>query len=178
MKNISKRKHLIIDGICMIILILIDQFTKKLAVLNLKDKPPFVIIDKVFVLSYLENRGAAFGMMQNRQIFFLIVSLLFLVAICYVLFKLPLQKKYLAAEIVFVALAAGAVGNMIDRAVNNYVVDFFYFELIDFPVFNVADIYVTLSSIALFILLIFIYKEEDLEFIKFFKTPDKKDEQL
>ena len=60
---------------------------------------------------------------------------------------------------------AGAIGNMIDRAVRGYVVDFFYFRLIDFPIFNVADIYVTVTMILLLILILFYYKEEDLEFL-------------
>ena len=59
-------------------------------------------------------------------------------------------------------IGAGAVGNFIDRMSNGYVVDFFYFKLINFPVFNVADIYVTLSAVFLVILLLFKYKEEDL----------------
>lgn len=172
----SKSFHLIIDLISIAALIILDRITKNLAVTHLKDKPAYPIINKVFVLSYLENRGAAFGIFQNRQIFFLIVSVVFVVGIGYFLLKLPLEKKYNVAEAVLVFLAAGAFGNMIDRAMQNYVVDFFYFELIDFPVFNVADIYVTLSCIALFILIVFVYKEEDLEFLSFKKK--NKDEQI
>ena len=58
---------------------------------------------------------------------------------------------------------AGAYGNFIDRLRLGYVIDFFYFKLIDFPVFNVADIYVTVSTIVFCLLLFFYYKEEDLE---------------
>ena len=60
---------------------------------------------------------------------------------------------------------AGAFGNMIDRAFRGYVVDFFYFKLIDFPIFNVADIYVTVTMVLLMGLILFYYKEEDLEFL-------------
>ena len=172
----SKSFHLTIDVISIVLLIILDRITKNLAVAHLKDKPAYPIINRVFVLSYLENRGAAFGIFQNRQIFFLIVSVIFVVAIGYFLFRLPLEKKYNVAEAVLIFLAAGAFGNMIDRAVQNYVVDFFYFELIDFPVFNVADIYVTLSCIALFILIVFVYKEEDLAFMSLKKK--HKDEQI
>ena len=56
-------------GILTVILIALDQFTKKLAVLYLKDQDPFVIWDGVFELHYLENRGAAFGMLQNQKVF-------------------------------------------------------------------------------------------------------------
>ena len=60
-------------------------------------------------------------------------------------------------------IASGAVGNMIDRVALGYVVDFFYFELIDFPIFNVADIYVTCATIILAILILFYYKDEELD---------------
>ncbi|MDY2590860.1 MAG: signal peptidase II, partial [Agathobacter sp.] len=60
---------------------------------------------------------------------------------------------------------AGAIGNLIDRIVNNYVVDFFYFKLIDFPIFNVADIYVTIAAFLFIVLGFFYYKEEDFEII-------------
>ena len=59
-------------------------------------------------------------------------------------------------------IVAGAMGNIIDRIRNGFVVDFIYFSLIDFPVFNVADIYVTCSAIALIVLFLFIYKEDDI----------------
>ena len=69
-----KRNFIIFDFIMIIILISIDQYTKHLAVLNLKDKPAFSIIDGVFELNYLENRGAAFGMLQNQKGFFILIS--------------------------------------------------------------------------------------------------------
>jgi len=166
MLNITKVIHFIADILIITILVWIDQYTKKLAVIHLKDKPDYILIDKVFELSYLENRGAAFGVFQNKQVMFLIISSVFVIIITYLLYKLPIGKKYIFAEISLVLLFAGAIGNMIDRVVNNYVVDFFYFVLINFPVFNVADIYVTVSSIVLFILIVFVYSEDDLTFIK------------
>ena len=66
-----------------------------------------------------------------------------------------------------IILTAGAIGNFIDRLTRGYVVDFFYFSLIDFPIFNVADIYVVVATIGLFILFLFVYKEKDLEFLNF-----------
>ena len=75
-------------------------------------------------------------------------------------------------NLILIFFVAGAIGNLIDRIVNNYVVDFFYFKLINFPIFNVADIYVTVAAFAFIILGIFYYKEEDFEMI--FKKKDKK----
>ena len=87
--------------------------------------------------------------------------------IVYVLLKTPNQHKYVKLHIALVFIASGAIGNMIDRLKLDYVVDFLYFSLINFPIFNVADIYVTLSAIYLVILLLFVYKERDLEFLSF-----------
>ena len=143
--------------------VILDQYTKHLAVLRLKDQEPFVIIDGIFELQYLENRGAAFGMLQNRQIFFIIsVAVITAVAILF-LIRVPLEKKFFPLEICTAAILSGAFGNCIDRVKQGFVVDFFYFKLIDFPIFNVADIYVTVATVFLVILLFWYYKEEDLE---------------
>ena len=64
-----------------------------------------------------------------------------------------------------VLLLSGAVGNLIDRAVRGFVVDFFYFSLIDFPIFNVADCYVVCAAGLLILLIGFFYKEEELSFL-------------
>ena len=160
-----KRNFIIFDFIMIIILIAVDQYTKYLAVLNLKDKPAYSIIDGVFELNYLENRGAAFGMLQNQKGFFILISCIVLMAICYILFKMPEDKKYNIMHILLVLIASGAIGNMIDRVRLEYVVDFFYFVLINFPIFNMADIYVSVACILLAIVMLFVYKEEDLDFL-------------
>ena len=76
------------------------------------------------------------------------------------------EKKYIPLKILCGMITAGGIGNLIDRVRLNYVVDFIYFSLIDFPVFNVADIYVTTSMILLLILVFFYYKDEDFQFLK------------
>ena len=78
---------------------------------------------------------------------------------------MPSDSKYLAVGIVLSCILAGAVGNLIDRVNHKYVVDFIYFMPIDFPVFNVADIFVTLGCIAFAILVIFVYKDRDFDFL-------------
>ncbi len=143
------------------LLVVLDQFTKYLAVLKLKDQAPYMMIPGVFQLRYLENRGSAFGMMQNRQFFLLVVTVLFLALLIWFFLRLPETKKFRPLKVILVFVLSGAVGNMIDRVRLRYVIDFFYFELIDFPIFNVADIYITVSGILFFILFLFYYKEED-----------------
>ena len=152
--------------VALVVLIGLDQLTKYLAVLFLKGKDAVILIPGVLQLQYLENRGAAFGMLQNKQWFFGILTALFLVVAVWVYRKVPKTKRYLPLIASGIVLVAGAIGNFIDRIINQYVVDFIYFSLIDFPIFNVADICVTLSVIALLILIFFHYKEEDFKFFK------------
>ena len=158
---------MLIDFIFLAILIFLDQITKYFAIVYLKDQAPLKLVDGVFELNYLENRGAAFGMLQDQKFFFVFIATVILAVIMYVLFKTPNQKIYTKLHLALVFIAAGAVGNMIDRLRLDYVVDFFYFSLINFPIFNVADIYVTCAAIYLVILLLFVYKESDLEFLSF-----------
>ena len=165
--RLKKKLLIFLDllGICA--LVAIDQYTKYLAVIHLKDKPAFIIFNGVLELNYLENKGAAFGMLQNQKVFFIFVAIVVLSVICYVLFKVPDQKKYRILHLLLSLITAGAIGNMIDRIRLDYVVDFIYFVLINFPIFNVADMYVTISTAALIIMLLFVYKENDLSFISF-----------
>lgn len=141
--------------------LILDQFTKYLADIYLKDRPGKVLIDGVFELRYLENRGAAFGMLQNMQYFFVVGALLVCAVVIYLFFRIPDTSRYMPLNICAVLLCAGAVGNMIDRIRLNYVIDFFYFKLIDFPIFNVADCYVVIACIVFALLILFYYKEED-----------------
>ena len=141
----------------------LDQFTKYLAVKNLKGAEPHVIVKGVFQLEYLENRGAAFGLFQNQRFFFFLSVAVVCAAIVWYFLKAPMERKYLPLRACAVLIAAGAVGNFIDRIRLGYVVDFLYFKLIDFPIFNVADIYVTVSTALFIVLLCFYYKEEDID---------------
>ena len=127
---------LIIDALIAAVLLVLDQFTKHLAVVHLKNQPAYVIIDGVAVLLFF-------------------------------LFKLPEQKKFRIVHVLLAVIVAGGIGNMIDRFRLDYVVDFISFVLINYPIFNVADIYVVVATIGLFILFLFVYKEKDLEFLNF-----------
>ena len=149
----------------MILLILLDQWTKLLAVAKLKDQSDVTLIPGILDLHYLENRGAAFGMLQNRQWVFVLIGILFLLIAAYVYLRMPKDHKFLLLGITIITIAAGAIGNLIDRVLQNYVVDFFMTTFINFPVFNVADIYVTVGTIVLIISILFVYKDDDFEFL-------------
>lgn len=153
------------------VLIGIDQYTKALAVARLKNQQPFVILDGVFEFLYSENRGAAFGLMQGRQGFFFLIGIVVLAVAGYAMLRMPgwQEKRYHWLKLCVIMITAGAVGNMIDRVSQGYVVDFLYFKLINFPIFNVADIYVTTATALLFVVLCFYYKEEELDIFRFSK---------
>lgn len=164
-KVFKKIRLLVFDCILLVFFVFFDQLTKNIAVKELKGKEPITIIQHVLELQYLENRGAAFGVLQNQKIFFVLIAVIILAVIINVLFRAPLTKKYRILHILLVLIASGAIGNMIDRLSQNYVVDFIYFSLIHFPIFNVADIYVTCSTIGLILVILFYYKEDDFRFL-------------
>ncbi len=154
----------------------LDQLTKYLAVTYIQGNT-ITIIEGVFQLRYLENTGAAFGILNNQQWFFLIITFLTLFFVFFVYIKMPKTKHFVPLRICLVVLVAGAIGNMIDRIRFGYVVDFLYFQLIDFPIFNVADIFATLSTITLIILFLFYYSEEDFDMLfQVFKRKKEKQE--
>lgn len=168
-KNTDKKKkkiyQLLIDFVVFAVLVFADQISKHYAVLGLKGKPEIVWIPGVFELKYLENRGAAFGMLQNGKVFFIFAAVVMITVIVFVLVKTPVSRKYRPWHVFLVMIAAGGIGNMIDRLRLEYVVDFLYFSLIDFPIFNVADIFVSVGTFLFVIYLLFFCKEEDLAFI-------------
>ncbi|MDO4261588.1 MAG: signal peptidase II [Eubacteriales bacterium] len=145
------------------VLILLDQWTKYLAVRYLKGSEALSIVDGVFELRYLENRGAAFGILQGQRAFFLVIAALVLAGVVWLFSRMSREEKFWPIRLIAVAVLAGAWGNMLDRMRLGYVVDFFYFRLINFPIFNVADIYVSVAMAALAVLIFFYYKDEDLE---------------
>ena len=154
-----------IFGFFVVILIVFDQWTKALAYDELRVNGPIVIWDGIFELLYSENRGAAFGILQGQKWFFLLIAAAVVVVILLFLSKMPNEKKMLPLFFCTILLASGAIGNVIDRLYRGFVVDFLYFKLIDFPIFNVADCYVVVAAGLLILLNGFIYKDEDLEFL-------------
>lgn len=189
------KKTLILSGFATLVLIALDQFTKYLAVLFLKDKPAIPIIKDIFELKYLENTSAAFGMdpisllhnlfefeifnqnpelyLNARMGFFYVLTIAMILLFIWGFIKIPNSKRFIYIDWILIFMSAGAIGNLIDRISQQYVVDFLYFKLINFPIFNVADIYVTCSAIAIIILGIFYYKDEDFELIFPSKKKDK-----
>lgn len=161
----KKNKQLFTGFVVTILCIVLDQFTKYLASIHLKDSAPIRLLPGVFELSYLENRGAAFGIFQGQKTFFIILTILLLIFLIYLYIQILGEKRYKWIRMIIIVLTAGAVGNFIDRCTHDFVIDFFYFSLIDFPVFNVADIYIVVSIFALMGCICFYYTEEDFDYL-------------
>lgn len=170
MREKKKHKLLIIDGLVAAVLLCLDQFTKYLAISRLKGNPALVLVEGILELQYVENTGIAFSLFRNRKIFILIMGFGVLAVILFFLLKVPQGKKFRIVHFLLSALIAGALGNIIDRIRFDFVVDFISFVLIHYPVFNVADCYIVISAILLFFLFMFVYKEDELEFLSFRKN--------
>lgn len=143
-----------------------DLLTKFIAQTTLEGKKPIVLIDGVLELLFIRNEGAAWGMFSGAGIIFSVIAIAAIIFMIYVLIKMPATKHYGMLLATIICLFTGALGNLIDRLWLSYVRDFIYFYGIDFPVFNVADIFVTIGAVLLIISLIFIYREKDYAFLK------------
>ena len=132
-----------------IVAVFLDQLTKYLTVLHLKPIDTFPIIEDVLHLTYVENTGAAFGMMKDARWVFMITSSVAIVAILvYMFYRTYVKKEPLhwmeALSLTFIV--GGGIGNMIDRTVLGYVVDMIDCRFINFAVFNVADSFVCIGA--------------------------------
>ncbi len=146
-----------IEGLNMIYYIIalgfiaIDILTKISAENSLKAIETIPIIQDIFHLTYVENRGIAFGMFSGGRVYFVIISLIILALLAVVLLKTPKESRTVWLKMATAFIYGGAIGNMVERIFKGYVVDFLDFRIIDFPVFNVADIAVCVGAAMLII---------------------------
>lgn len=137
------------------VLIVADYITKLWAERVLTKISSIPLIENVFHLTYVENRGIAFGMFSGRRVVFIAVSLIVMAVLLIIVFKTPKDTRTVWLKGGASLVIAGAIGNLIERLVKGYVVDFFDFRLINFPVFNVADIAVCVGVVMLLIHFLF-----------------------
>ncbi|MEG2338027.1 MAG: signal peptidase II [Clostridium sp.] len=135
------------NALMIFILVLLDQGSKYLANVTLKGESDIVLVKGLFSLTYLENRGAAFGMFQNNK--FILVGLTSLVIIGLIIFLYKEKRLTKTLKISIILIIGGAIGNLIDRVFLGYVIDYFHFyitDIFDWPVFNIADICVVIGT--------------------------------
>lgn len=175
MKKVFMRYILPILGV--IGVVLLDQWTKYLTVTKIGDSR-IVLWENVFELVYVKNNGMAWGMLQNQQWLFIVMTPIVLIFMAWFYVKMPYEKKFLPMRILEVMLAGGAIGNLLDRMFRGefcqgHVVDMFYFKAINFPVFNVADSFISVAFVLLVVLVMFKYSEEDFDRMFHLKKKEK-----
>lgn len=145
-------------GVLAVLLIFIDQITKYLAIHNLKGQGMISVLGEVLCLRYVENTGAAFSLFHNTDSFMTVVSIMTFIVLGFFVYgyaKLLKTGEFRSERIAIIFLFGGAAGNLIDRVMYHFVVDFIYVKIIDFPTFNVADCYITCAVFFIIIRLIY-----------------------
>lgn len=131
------------------VLVLIDQASKYLTVQNIELGEVVEVIPNIISLTYIRNTGAAFSILEGQMWFFYIVTILVVGFLLYYMYTEAKTNKTLG--VLLAVILAGALGNFIDRLIFQYVIDMIKLEFIDFAIFNVADSYLTVGVILLFI---------------------------
>ena len=148
------KKRGIVAGI-IAALIVLDQLVKSYVVQNIALGEIKSWIPNLVSLTYLQNRGAAFSMLQNQQWFFAVITLVVMAGAIWYLHKHIEDSFWIVFGLVLII--AGGLGNFIDRISQGFVVDMFHLDFINFAIFNVADSYLTVGVV---VLLIAMLKEE------------------
>lgn len=166
MKDKIIKARPLISILIILVCVGIDQLTKILAINNLRDLADEIpVINKVFGLYYVENKGISFSMLSSKMALIIIITSIIMLILIYVMIRTPKTKYFMPFSIVLSVIVGGAAGNMIDRIFRGYVIDFIMLDFINFPIFNVADIFVCVGLFILVILIIFKYKDKDFDFI-------------
>ena len=171
-------------AIALVCILILDQALKYYTILNIIPGNSKELLPGFLELTNVHNTGAAFGMIENGRWFFIVLTAILAVVIIVLLARDIITGRL--ARFSLLAILAGGIGNCIDRIVNGYVVDMFHFDFLifgkwDFPVFNVADIFVTVFGIIFCFCLVFgkvIDKEEVLDVLPGKKHEDRKSQNV
>lgn len=137
----------------------LDQLFKYLAIVFLSDSIlTFPIIENVFHLTYIENRGAAFSMLEGKTVFLTVLTGLVIIALIYLLVADKIKSNYVIWSVALII--GGGIGNIVDRIFRGFVVDYLDFRLINFAIFNFADCCIVVGTILILIYVIFFDKGE------------------
>lgn len=128
-------------------IIVLDQWAKYLANIHLRTIETYPLIQNVFHLTYRENTGAAFSILRDNQAFLQIITVVVVIILIFYLGKILKKRNLFLLKLPLAFIIGGAIGNLIDRIRLDYVIDFFDFNLINFAVFNVADVFIVIGSI-------------------------------
>ncbi len=141
-------------SIIIIAAVLLDQITKYIVVQTMPLYHSIPVIDGFFSFTHIRNTGAAWGMLSNSRWVFITATAIALVVLPLVLYRY--RKTHVMFGLSLSFIIGGAAGNMIDRIFLSYVVDFLEFTFIEFPVFNVADVFIVVGSAMMIVYILFI----------------------
>ncbi len=150
---------LVLYFVLAILLAVFDQLSKLAVLTFVRPTDTIPLIKGIFHLTYCENRGAAFGILQNEFGFFFIITIAVFIAVTAFMIKKRPKSPFMTISLSL--LVGGALGNFIDRLCRGFVIDFLDFRLIHFPIFNAADCFVVCGAILLAIYILFLYKEPE-----------------
>ena len=156
---------LIVYGLDLAVLVALDQLVKLWAAARLQGEPVRPLIQGFLQLRYLENTGAAFGILAGfggAQVLLSVVKVVIIIAAAVYFVKLPAEPRFILLRIPLLLMVAGGIGNLIDRVRLGFVVDMFEFAFVNFPVFNVADVFVTVGAFMFAIMVLFVVKDAPL----------------
>lgn len=138
------KKYLIVFSTALIVII-IDQLTKFLVRVNFQLNESVALIKNIFHLTYINNFGAGFGLLQQQRLILVFISLFVIGIILYYFDRIKEKEKLLQFLVGFIL--GGTIGNLIDRLAFGYVIDFLDFQV--WPIFNIADSFVVIGVIGL-----------------------------
>ncbi len=136
-------------------IVIVDQATKYFAQNHLQYVDTIPLIQDVFHLTYRRNTGAAFSIMRDKQTLLIAMTSIIIIILIWYLLKITDDSDVVLLKIPLTFIIGGALGNLIDRIKLNYVIDFFDFNLINYPVFNIADIFIVVGTFLLAYAVIF-----------------------
>ncbi|MCR5250928.1 MAG: signal peptidase II [Lachnospiraceae bacterium] len=182
-KTKRSRGILIADIAIFIVTLFIDQLSKYLVRSHMQLRDHFDVIPGILQVFYHENTGATWGMLKGQTVFFIFMAVVVCCVLVFLILRIPDGKKYIRMHVALTLVLSGAIGNTIDRVMKASVTDFIYAVIINFPIFNVADSFIVVATAWLIIMVLFIYKDEDLAFMnlgraeKMRRTDAKKEQE-
>ncbi len=165
-KNRLKKKILIWDFVCLILLNILDRLAKFAAQYFCMNEN-YVLIKDVLEITYIKNAGGALGILNNQRFFFVFISVLFICLIAFFLLVMPIDTKFNPLHIWLSFILAGTIGNVADRIIYGSVIDMIFISKINFPVFNLSDVFITIGTLLTILTVLFKLKEKDFEFLNF-----------
>lgn len=147
----TKIKPILKYWLLAILLVGIDQWVKHWTTANLVLGQTKSILKNILSITYLQNDGAAWSILTGQRWLFVLIAIIAIILITVLMVRFKTQWKYLLG---LALVLAGTVGNLIDRIMNGYVVDMFQLDFVNFPIFNCADLFLTIGIVGLAILII------------------------